>query len=164
MAFNIRDKQQRIPLDDPGKKYKFDPKKYGKTADEMKANVTMMKTNRLNKVEKAKTDSSGRYASTTERENLRKMHEQMRKEKKSGKGNAAEPEEKKIFQVTFENIEKMHFTEFNSNAAGMGGGLEEDEFKPSDIIDEDEYENPSESDEEILKKFKQQEKQRQLEI
>ena len=45
-------------------------------------------------------------------------------------------------KLTFENIEKMHFSEFNNKA--------EDDFKPYDIIDEDD----SIGEDEILKKFK----------
>jgi hypothetical protein len=48
----------------------------------------------------------------------------------------------KNLKITFAVIEKMHYSDFNS-----GNGQED--FKPSDIIDED-Y-----SDDEILKKFKQ---------
>lgn len=52
--------------------------------------------------------------------------------------------EEKHLKITFAVIEKMHYSDFNS-------GNEPDDFKPSDIIDE---EDPSISDDEILKKFK----------
>lgn len=85
------------------------------------------------------------------------MHEQMRKEKglatnrkdgsKAGAGyqdqNTKSGDEKHL-KITFAVIEKMHYSDFNS-------GNEAEDFKPSDIIDE---EDPNISDDEILKKFK----------
>lgn len=50
--------------------------------------------------------------------------------------------EDKNLKITFAVIEKMHYSDFNS-----GNGVED--FKPSDIVDDDD------SDNEILKKFKQ---------
>lgn len=52
----------------------------------------------------------------------------------------------KNLKVTFAVIEKMHYTDFNNGTAG-------DDFKPSDIVDEDETIGTGEDDE-ILRKFK----------
>lgn len=91
-----------------------------------------------------------------EREALRKMHEQIRRDKglmtggkqlaKAGgyhDGNMKSGEEKHL-KITFAVIEKMHYSDFNS-------GNEAEDFKPSDIIDE---EDANVSDDEILRKFK----------
>jgi hypothetical protein len=77
------------------------------------------------------------------------MHEQLRKEKvvrKDGKVGyqvLQRPNDKNM-KVTFDAIEKMHYSDFNS-------GNENEDFKPSDIVDEDDGNG---SDDEILKKFK----------
>jgi hypothetical protein len=57
--------------------------------------------------------------------------------------NAKSGDEKHL-KITFAVIEKMHYSDFNS-------GNEAEDFKPSDIIDE---EDASLSDDEVLKKFK----------
>jgi hypothetical protein len=46
--------------------------------------------------------------------------------------------------VTFANIEKMHYTDFNTNS-----GKGDDDFRPSDILDDDDDEN-NQSEDEIL--------------
>ena len=56
----------------------------------------------------------------------------------SGRGNR-DPRQMKI---TFENIEKMHYSEFNNKG--------DDDFRPNDIIDDDD----SIGEDEILRKFK----------
>lgn len=58
-------------------------------------------------------------------------------------GNMKSGEEKHL-KITFAVIEKMHYSDFNS-------GNEAEDFKPSDIIDE---EDANASDDEILRKFK----------
>lgn len=52
--------------------------------------------------------------------------------------------DEKHLKITFAVIEKMHYSDFNS-------GNEAEDFKPSDIIDE---EDANLSDDEVLKKFK----------
>lgn len=49
-------------------------------------------------------------------------------------------------KVTFQAIEKMHYSDFNS-------GVEGDDFRPSDIVDIIEGNEDTDEDE-ILKKFK----------
>lgn len=85
------------------------------------------------------------------------MHEQMRKEKglvpgpkkveniKAGyQDMSAKQGDEKHLKITFAVIEKMHYSDFNS-------GNDAEDFKPSDIIDE---EDGNLSDDEVLKKFK----------
>lgn len=89
-----------------------------------------------------------------EREALRKMHEQIRRDKGlmtgkriEGKGGyqelGAKSGDEKHLKITFAVIEKMHYSDFNS-------GNDAEDFKPSDIIDEED----ANSDDEVLKKFK----------
>jgi len=52
--------------------------------------------------------------------------------------------DEKHLKITFAVIEKMHYSDFNS-------GNEREDFKPSDIIDE---EDAALSDDEVLRKFK----------
>jgi hypothetical protein len=52
--------------------------------------------------------------------------------------------DEKHLKITFAVIEKMHYSDFNS-------GNDAEDFKPSDIIDE---EDGTISDDEVLKKFK----------
>jgi hypothetical protein len=52
--------------------------------------------------------------------------------------------DEKHLKITFAVIEKMHYSDFNS-------GNEHEDFKPSDIIDE---EDAALSDDEVLRKFK----------
>lgn len=58
-------------------------------------------------------------------------------------GNMKSGDEKHL-KITFAVIEKMHYSDFNS-------GNEAEDFKPSDIIDE---EDPAYTDDEVLRKFK----------
>jgi len=58
-------------------------------------------------------------------------------------GNMKSGDEKHL-KITFAVIEKMHYSDFNS-------GNEAEDFKPSDIIDE---EDVTASEDEVLKKFK----------
>ena len=87
---------------------------------------------------------------------MRKMHEQLRREKglMTGRkelakaagyheGNMKSGDEKHL-KITFAVIEKMHYSDFNS-------GNEAEDFKPSDIIDE---EDNAYTDDEVLRKFK----------
>lgn len=84
------------------------------------------------------------------------MHEQLRREKglMTGRkelakaagyheGNMKSGDEKHL-KITFAVIEKMHYSDFNS-------GNEAEDFKPSDIIDE---EDVAYTDDEVLRKFK----------
>jgi hypothetical protein len=83
------------------------------------------------------------------------MHEQLRRDKglttakKDGSKagyqdiNLKSGDEKHL-KITFAVIEKMHYSDFNS-------GNDAEDFKPSDIIDE---EDTNLSDDEVLKKFK----------
>ena len=90
-----------------------------------------------------------------DREALRKMHEKMRKDRvrKSednsysdigSKRNIIRSDSKNL-KVTFAVIEKMHYSDFNSGKNAV------DDFKPSDIIDD---EDNNYTDDEILNKFK----------
>lgn len=83
------------------------------------------------------------------------MHEQMRREKGLASGaKKADPAgyqdigakqgNEKHLKITFAVIEKMHYSDFNS-------GNDAEDFKPSDIIDE---EDAALSDDEVLRKFK----------
>lgn len=83
------------------------------------------------------------------------MHEQIRRDKglmtgkrMDGKGGyqdiGAKSGDEKHLKITFAVIEKMHYSDFNS-------GNDAEDFKPSDIIDE---EDRNASDDEVLKKFK----------
>lgn len=84
------------------------------------------------------------------------MHEQIRRDKglmtgkrmeNDGKGYqqiGAKSGDEKHLKITFAVIEKMHYSDFNS-------GNDAEDFKPSDIIDE---EDVNVSDDEVLKKFK----------
>lgn len=84
------------------------------------------------------------------------MHEQIRRDKglttgkKEGvlgpgyQGIGAKAGDEKHLKITFAVIEKMHYSDFNS-------GNDAEDFKPSDIIDED---DANLSDDEVLKKFK----------
>ena len=58
-------------------------------------------------------------------------------------GNMKSGDEKHL-KITFAVIEKMHYSDFNS-------GNEAEDFKPSDIIDE---EDVAYTDDEVLRKFK----------
>jgi hypothetical protein len=65
------------------------------------------------------------------------------------------PNEGKNLKVNFDAIQKMHFSDFNRGVSGGAttNAATDDEFKPSDIIDEDDLGN-DDSDDEILKKFR----------
>lgn len=87
---------------------------------------------------------------------MRKLHEKLRQDRsrKSEDNAGAGGESKrgmiksdsKNIKVTFANIEKMHYSDFNS-----GNGKGDDDFRPSDIVDDDE---DNASEDEILKRFK----------
>lgn len=51
--------------------------------------------------------------------------------------------------MTFEDIDKLNYKQFNKQRGGGGGGV--DVFKPSDILDLDD----NDDDDEILRKFKE---------
>jgi hypothetical protein len=54
--------------------------------------------------------------------------------------------------MTFEDIDKLNYKQFNSKQGSLGGGGN-DSFKPSDILDLDD----NDDDDEILRKFKEPE-------
>lgn len=132
-------------------KYKFQsklsPEEIRRLANEAKQKRVQDKLNK-EKEEKEKYQK--------EREALRKMHEQIRRDKglmtgkrmdNDGKGYqqiGAKSGDEKHLKITFAVIEKMHYSDFNS-------GNDAEDFKPSDIIDE---EDGNMSEDEVLKKFK----------
>ncbi|TNV86710.1 hypothetical protein FGO68_gene11624 [Halteria grandinella] len=150
IAFNIREKVLRVGPEELSK-YKFQsklsPEEIRRLANEAKQKRVQDKINR-EKEEKEKYQK--------EREALRKMHEQIRRDKglmtgkrmeNDGKGYqqiGAKSGDEKHLKITFAVIEKMHYSDFNS-------GNDAEDFKPSDIIDE---EDVNVSDDEVLKKFK----------
>ena len=148
MAFNIREKVVRVGEEELSK-YKFKSKM---TPDEIKKLALEAKSKRT--TDKVMKEKEEKQKYQKERDALRKMHEQLRKDKglttgrkDGGKGyldmNTKSGDEKHL-KITFAVIEKMHYSDFNS-------GNDAEDFKPSDIIDE---EDANLSDDEILKKFK----------
>jgi len=151
MAFNIRDKEQRISADDPSRKYKFKPSSQDTRQFSYQQDIGRSKDQTVKG--KVVTDQA-------EREALRKMHEQMRKEKQKKLIDSGVPTQdgylsikhrqigipdSKHLKVTFDVIEKMHFSDFNEDR--------DDDFKPSDIVND---EGDSDEEEEILRKFKKE--------
>ena len=150
IAFNIREKELRVKETELSK-YKFQSKH---SPDEIRKLATEAKMKRA--LDKTLKDKEEKERYQREREALRKMHEQMRKEKGLVVGGKREPGkagyqdigakagDERHLKITFAVIEKMHYSDFNS-------GNVADDFKPSDIIDE---EDGTISDDEVLKKFK----------
>jgi hypothetical protein len=152
IAFNIREKVLRIGEDELSK-YKFKSKL---TPEEIKRLAAEAKAKRAS--EKAIKEKEEKEKYQKEREALRKMHEQMRRDKGLMTGRKGElvkgmpgyhdvnmkAGDEKHLKITFAVIEKMHYSDFNS-------GNDAEDFKPSDIIDE---EDAAISDDEVLRKFK----------
>jgi len=149
IAFNIRDKDLRVKSDELSK-YKFQSKL---PPEEIKRLATEAKLRRAQ--EKIAKEKEEKEKYQKEREALRKMHEQMRREKGLAAGTkkvdpagyqdiGAKQGNEKHLKITFAVIEKMHYSDFNS-------GNDAEDFKPSDIIDE---EDATLSDDEVLRKFK----------
>jgi hypothetical protein len=150
IAFNIRDKVGRMGENELSN-YKFKSKL---PPEEIKKLVAEAKFKRAQEKIMKEREEKEKYQ--RERESLRKMHEQLRREKglMTGRkelakahgyheGNMKSGDEKHL-KITFAVIEKMHYSDFNS-------GNEAEDFKPSDIIDE---EDPNYTDDEVLRKFK----------
>lgn len=99
--------------------------------------------------EKETQDKSGK-----DREALRKMHELLRKQKtlgidptsniSGGQITSGNRYDDKALKITFGAIEGMHYSDFNQGKT--------DDFKPSDIVDDD-FDS---SDDEVLKKFREE--------
>lgn len=149
IAFNIREKDLRVKETELSK-YKFQSKL---PPEEIRRLAAEAKLKRVQ--DKSLKDKEEKEKYQREREALRKMHEQMRREKglvvgkrEGFKGGyqeiGARHGDEKHLKITFAVIEKMHYSDFNS-------GNDAEDFKPSDIIDE---EDGNLSDDEILKKFK----------
>lgn len=152
LAFNIREKVLRVGEDELSK-YKFKSKL---SPEEIKRLAAEAKAKRANERNMKEREEKEKYQ--REREALRKMHEQMRREKGLMTGRKGElvkgmpgyqevnmkSGDEKHLKITFAVIEKMHYSDFNS-------GNELEDFKPSDIIDE---EDAALSDDEVLRKFK----------
>ena len=89
-----------------------------------------------------------------DRETLRKMtidKQRMERLRRSDDTNISDPyKDQKNLKITFANIESMHYSEFNNKG--------EDDFRPSDIID-DEDDDDNDQDE-ILKRFKKDQPRR----
>ena len=150
IAFNIREKQGRIGENELSN-YKFKSKL---PPEEIKKLATEAKMKRAHEKMIKEREEKEKYQ--RERESLRKMHEQLRREKglMTGRkelakaagyheGNMKSGDEKHL-KITFAVIEKMHYSDFNS-------GNDAEDFKPSDIIDE---EDVAYTDDEVLRKFK----------
>jgi len=148
IAFNIREKPQGNDLSNYKFKSKLPP-------EEIKKIVAEAKLKRVQEKSLKEREEKEKYQ--RERESLRKMHEQLRREKglmtgrkELAKGAAGYHEgnmksgDEKHLKITFAVIEKMHYSDFNS-------GNDAEDFKPSDIIDE---EDPAYTDDEVLRKFK----------
>ena len=83
--------------------------------------------------EKSRKEKEERQKYERDREALRKMHEQLRKEKTVGKGFIDLKNRGIIdrnYKVTFAAIEQMHYSDFNSGRA-------DEDFNPDDIVDMD---------------------------
>jgi hypothetical protein len=151
LAFNIRDKTYRIPVD---KVYK-EVKRSKQSADEIKQKVKEMRDNRVN-IQKNK-ELKEKHKLDRNRKMLQRMHEKLRNEKHGCTANkpdsayykhmlkskltGARSIEPKHTPVSLDVLKRMHYTDFN-----MG---DDDDFRPTDIIDEDD-----DSDDSILEQYK----------
>lgn len=145
IPFNIRDKVKTT--EEELSKYKFKSKL---SPDEIKRLAQEAKNKRAQDRILKEKEEKEKYQK--ERETLRKMHEQLRRDKglttgRKDRGGAyqdmnAKHGDEKHLKITFAVIEKMHYSDFNS-------GNDAEDFKPSDIIDEEDQ-----SEDEVLKKFK----------
>lgn len=152
LAFNIRDKSYRIPENTLKKEMKFKSKQ---SAEEIKQKVKEMKDNRINMAKNKELMQKFKYDKN--RKMIQKMHEKLRQEKHGG--SAFDPHssyfknmiknksqrlgnvESKHAPVNLDVLKKMHYSDFN-----LG---DDDDFKPTDIIDEDD-----DSDDSILEQYK----------
>ena len=76
LAFNIRDKYERIDENDGGRKFKF---KHNPSAAEIRQKVSEMKQARLKNNNDRESEKRERYERN--RETLKRMHEKMRRER-----------------------------------------------------------------------------------
>jgi hypothetical protein len=152
LAFNIRDKTYRIPVDTVYKDVKNRSKK---SADEIKQKVKEMRDNRVN-MQKNK-ELKEKHKLDRNRKMLQRMHEKLRNEKHGNtaynanstyykhmlksKLTGARNIEPKHTPVSLDVLKRMHYTDFN-----MG---DDDDFRPADIIDEDD-----DSDDSIFEQYK----------
>ncbi|CDW91270.1 UNKNOWN [Stylonychia lemnae] len=143
IAFNIRDKLPTA-LEDASKKIqkqstKLSQEDINKLASEIK-NKKVISKKFKNREESEKFSQ--------DRESLRKMHEQLRKERANEQIGSAIDEgankNDKHVKVTFDVIEKLHYMDFNK-------GMKGEDFKPEDIVDLNDVES---EEDEVLKKFK----------
>lgn len=152
LAFNIRDKQYRIPESTLSKGIKQRNKE---SAEEIKQKVQEMKERRINEIKSKEQEEKNKQ----ERNRIffKRMHEKLRREKYGAEGidikNSYLGIKSKLnsglntlggrqhAKVNLDVLQKMHYTDFN-----LG---DEDDFKPTDIVD-----NDDDSEDSILEQFK----------
>jgi hypothetical protein len=150
LAFNIRDKNYRIPESTLKKEMK---PKNRETAEEIKTKVQEMKANRIEMMKSKEMKEQLKYKKN--RNLLKKMHDKFMTAKYGGADTdpnfsymglknkllGAKINERHA-KVDMDVLKRMHYSDFN-----LG---DDDDFKPSDIIDEDD----DGSDDSILKEYK----------
>lgn len=141
LAFDVKDTKSRIPLGMREVKLKKTIKKTKLSADEIKQKVKQMKEDRIEKKQQQELAEKVKYEKN--RDYLKQIHEKLRHNK------LAQPKENKLnytdikirnmgiptwegkhTKVTLDVLGKMHYSDFNID--------DDDDFKPTDIMDEDE--------------------------
>ena len=153
LAFNVRDKNFRIPESTLNKEVKVRNKE---TANEIKKKVQEMKDNRVSQVKAKEMEDKQKYDKN--RNFFKKIHEKLRREKfsdanvdnkntyfgvksklQSGQNNLGSRQHAKI---SLDVLKKMHYSDFNIG--------DEDDFKPTDIVGEED----NDSDDSIFEQYK----------
>ena len=161
LAFNVRDKQYRIPDSTLKQNIKIRTKE---SAETLKKKVQEMKESRINQIKEKEQEEKQKYDKN--RNFFKRIHEKLRKEKfgtvdlniketyqgiksklLSGLANLGSRQHTK---VSLDVLKKMHYTDFN-----LG---DEDDFKPTDIVEDDE------SDDSIFEQFKNKNESNEVQI
>ena len=162
MPFNIREKEYRIPIEDPTRGYKF---RSDKSAQQIKSEVQKLKDRRM--YDKLQKENEIKHKYEKNRGILRKIHEKQKKEKErsdwdekddygnQGKiggyadirfkqlGSGAQLMTPPTQKITLQSLEKLTYEDINQ------GQAESDEFRPEDFLnDSDDEDLP------ILKRYK----------
>ena len=141
LAFDVKDTKSRIPIGMREVKLKKSIKKTKLSADEIKQKVKQMKEQRIEKKQKQELAEKVKYEKN--RDYLKQIHEKLRHNK------LAQPKDNRVnytdikirnmgipswdgkhTKVTLDVLSKMHYSDFNID--------DDDDFKPTDILDEDE--------------------------
>ena len=122
MAFNIRDKNFRIPVEETIKLKQTKKKQHD--YEEAKKGVADLRIKKLEQSIEKNKDNIQQLE--RDKRQLKKMNEKMkdilRKSEEKSTGNSRRTNRDKNLKITFENIEKMHYSEFNNKG--------EDDFRP----------------------------------